>query len=233
MLRVCADSDVVNVTAFIAGNHYNLTQNSDGTWTLNYPIQGLADGFQTVLLTATNGLGSQGTAYTGFTVDNTAPALKVEVLPFTVREGGKLFVRVYSDVDAVVVTAEILGKTYNLIKCSNSIWTLTCTVPGLKDGNYNVMLRGWDDLNNTNNTTVTFKVQNPVTPINHGSLGGATGSSTSTVHSASQGYSNGVHSVQGGSSGSAVAVKVVSPIAPVGGGLSAISSSSSGLLDGF
>ena len=233
MLRVCADPDVVNVTAFIAGNHYNLTQNSDGTWTLNYPIQGLADGFQTVLLTATNGLGSQGTAYTGFTVDNTAPALKVEVLPFTVREGGKLFVRVYSDVDAVVVTAEILGKTYNLIKCSNSIWTLTYTVPGLKDGNYNVMLRGWDDLNNTNNTTVAFKVQNPVTPINHGSSGGFTGSSTSTVHSASQGYSNGVHSVQGGSSGSAVAVKVVSPIAPVGGGLSAISSSSSGLLDGF
>ena len=133
----------------------------------------------------------------------------------------------------MAVTAEILGKTYNLIKGSSGIWTLTYTVPGLKDGNYNVMLRGWDDLNNTNNTTVAFKVQNPVTPINHGSLGGATGSSTSTVHSASQGYSNGVHSVQGGSSGSAVAVKVVSPIAPVGGGLSAISSSSSGLLDGF
>ena len=231
-LRVFADSDVVNVTALLAGNHYNLTQNSDGTWTLNYPIQGLADGFQTVLLTATNGLGSQGTAYTGFTVDNTAPALKAELLPSMVKDGGKLFVRVYSDVDAVVVTAEILGKTYNLIKGSNSIWTLTYTVPGLKDGNYNVMLRGWDDLNNTNNTTVTFKVQNPVTPVNHGSLGGSTGSSTSSVHSASQGYSNGVHSVQGGSSGSAVAGKVVSPIAPVGGGLSA-SSSSSGFLDGF
>jgi hypothetical protein len=182
-LRVCADSDVVNVTALIAGNHYNLTQNSDDTWTLKYPIQGLADGFQTILLTATNGLGSQGTAYTSFTVDNTAPALKVEVLPVTVREGGKLFVRVYSDVDAVVVTAEILGKTYNLIKGSNSIWTLTYTVPELKDGNYNVLLRGWDDLNNTNNTTVAFKVQNPVTPVNHGSLGGASGSSTSTLHS--------------------------------------------------
>ena len=137
-------------------------------WTLNYPVQGLADGFQTVLLTATNGLGSQGTGYTGFTVDNTAPALKAEVLPFTVRDGGKLFVRVSSDVDAVAVTAEILGKTYNLIKSSNSIWTLTYTVPGLKDGNYNVLLRGGDDLNNTNNTIVAFKVQNPVTPVNHG-----------------------------------------------------------------
>ena len=232
-LRVCTDSDVVNVTALIAGNHYNLTQNSDGTWTLNYPVQGLADGFQTVLLTATNGLGSQGTGYTGFTVDNTAPALKAEVLPFTVRDGGKLFVRVSSDVDAVAVTAEILGKTYNLIKSSNSIWTLTYTVPGLKDGNYNVLLRGGDDLNNTNNTIVAFKVQNPVTPVNHGSLGGSSGSSTSTVHSASQDYSNSVHSVQGGFSGYTAAVKVVSPIAPVGGGLSATSSSSSGLLDGF
>ncbi|MEN6573583.1 Ig-like domain-containing protein [Methanobacterium aggregans] len=229
-LRVCADPDVVNVTAIIAENHYNLTQNSDGTWTLKYPIQGFADGFQTVLLTATNGLGSQGTAYTGFTVDNTAPALKAELLPSMVREGGKLFVRVYSDVDAVAVTAEILGKTYNLIKGSNSIWTLPYTVPGLKDGNYNVMLRGWDDLNNTNNTTLAFKVQNPVTPVNHGSLGGSSGSSTSTVHSASQGYSNGVPSVQGGSFGSAVAGKVVSPVV---GGLSARSSSSSGLLDGF
>jgi len=225
-LRVCADSDVVNVTALIAGNHYNLTQNSDDTWTLKYPIQGLADGFQTILLTATNGLGSQGTAYTSFTVDNTAPALKVEVLPVTVREGGKLFVRVYSDVDAVVVTAEILGKTYNLIKGSNSIWTLTYTVPELKDGNYNVLLRGWDDLNNTNNTTVVFKVQNPVTPINHGSSGGASGSSTSNLHSVSQGYSNGV---QGGSSGSAVAGKVVSPV--VGGGLSAVKPVSGSVFD--
>ena len=225
-LRVCADSDVVNVTALIAGNHYNLTQNSDDTWTLKYPIQGLADGFQTILLTATNGLGSQGTAYTSFTVDNTAPALKVEVLPVTVREGGKLFVRVYSDVDALVVTAEILGKTYNLIKGSNSIWTLTYTVPELKDGNYNVLLRGWDDLNNTNNTTVVFKVQNPVTPINHGSSGGASGSSTSNLHSVSQGYSNGV---QGGSSGSAVAGKVVSPV--VGGGLSAVKPVSGSVFD--
>ena len=200
-LRVFADSDVVNVTALLAGNHYNLTQNSDGTWTLKYSVQGLADGFQTVLLTATNGLGSQGTAYTGFTVDNTAPALNAEVLPFTVRDGGKLFVRVYSDVDAVVVTAEILGKTYNLIKGSNSIWTLTYTVPGLKDGNYNVMLRGWDDLNNTNNTTVTFKVQNPVTPVNHGSLGGSSGSSTSTVHSGVQSYYSSVLGVKSGSLG--------------------------------
>jgi len=197
-LRVCADPDVVNITALITGNHYNLTQNSDDTWTLNYSVQGLADGFQTVLLTATNGLGSQGTAYTGFTVDNTAPTLKAEVLPVTVREGGKLFVRVYSDVDALVVTAEILGKTYNLIKGSNSIWTLTYTVPGLKDGNYNVLLRGWDDLNNTNNTTVAFKVQNPVTPVNHGSLGGASGSSTSTLHS---GLYGGVSSSSLGSCG--------------------------------
>jgi hypothetical protein len=124
----------------------------------------------------------------------------------------------------VAVTAEILGKTYNLIKGSSGIWTLPYTVPGLKDGNYNILLKGWDDLNNTGNSTAHFNVKNPATPTNHGSIGSSTGSSL--PGSTPQGHSTGINVNSGSNVG-----RTVSPTTSVGGGLSAVKPVSGSVFD--
>ena len=171
--------------------------------------------------------------------------MKGSVTPVTLRTGGNLTVKASSDSDTQSVTALILGKTYTLKKQADGTWTIPYTVSS-GNGKYNVLLKAVDALGNTGSTTLTFTVNNPVVNPNHGTASTSTlpaSSSTktslfpvsgSTIKSSSSsgthGHTTGVSTVKGGSQ-STVAGKVVFPV--FGGGLSAISSSSSGLLDGF
>ncbi|WP_145975977.1 Ig-like domain-containing protein [Methanobacterium congolense] len=66
------NNPAVSVTALILQKTYNLTQSSNGAWTLQYTVPGVSSGVYSVILTVLDSYGNTGTVDLNFTVDNTA-----------------------------------------------------------------------------------------------------------------------------------------------------------------
>jgi parallel beta-helix repeat protein len=168
-ITATADSDTVALTAKILGIIYDMVKGADGTWILQYTVPQVSDGFKNILLTATDHLGNQGTASTGFTVDNTPPTMHAVVNPDLVKSGNVITLKVAADLDTKDMTANIRGVNYNLVKGSDGKWTMQYTVPVVSDGSYGILLTATDMVGNKGTCTVNFVVDN-TPPTIHASV---------------------------------------------------------------
>ena len=175
-----ADSDTVALTAKILGIIYNMAKGADGTWTLQYAIPQVSDGFKNILLIATDHLGNQGTASTGFTVDNTPPTIHAVVNHNLTKSGNTITLKVTADHDTQNMTANIRGVNYNLVKGADGKWALKYTVPMVSDGSYGILITARDMVGNKGTCTVNFAVDN-IPPTMHASITPSVARSRDTI----------------------------------------------------
>jgi hypothetical protein len=168
-ITATADSDTAALTAKILGIIYDMVKGADGTWILQYTVPQVSDGFKNILLTATDHLGNQGTASTGFTVDNTPPTMHAVVNPDLTKSGNVITLKVTADLDTQNMTASIRGVNYNLVKGSDGKWALQYAVPMVSDGSYGILLTATDMVGNKGTCTVNFVVDN-TPPTIHASV---------------------------------------------------------------
>ena len=70
LINAISDPDTTSVSAQILGTSYQLTNNGDGTWSLNYsPTGKIFEGTYNISLTAVDHVGNSGTASLNFTID--------------------------------------------------------------------------------------------------------------------------------------------------------------------
>lgn len=136
ILTVSSSTDTARVTANINGMSFNLIKQADGSWKLDYTVPSLPDGSQSVILTAFDNAGNQGTVTLTFTVDNTLPTLTGTLNPEQVVAGGEIKINVLASPDTESVFATINGQRIALVYLNGS-WAATYTIPS----NKNV---GWD-----------------------------------------------------------------------------------------
>ncbi|WP_257790693.1 Ig-like domain-containing protein [Methanobacterium sp. MZ-A1] len=71
-----------------------------------------------------------------------------------------------ADKDTQSVKAYIQDNTYQLTKNQNNTWNLEYTTPQIGDGVYSILLMAQDMVGNTNQTPLTFTVDNTPPVIN-------------------------------------------------------------------
>jgi Tol biopolymer transport system component len=134
-IKAFSDPDTVNITALLHYHIYNMIRQEDGSWILNIPI-GNHDGFDpssTVVLTATDWSGNQGTTSIEFNVIDLHPIISATVTPNTIAKSGDVvIISVSSDLNAQKVW---LGTNY-FIKQADGTWELNYTVPNIPNGIY-------------------------------------------------------------------------------------------------
>jgi catabolite regulation protein CreA len=164
-LKVITDPGVTNLAADINSNIFNLTSNDNGTWILNYQVPKIPDGFQNMILKAIDSVGNNGTSYSGFTVDNTAPTIKGYLKPIITKIGDIITIKATADPDTQSLTAKIMGNTYQMTKKGDQ-WNLQYRISEY-EGSYNIQLTALDFLNNQGNSTLNFTVKHVANSLNN------------------------------------------------------------------
>lgn len=160
LINVSSDHDTQNITALILNKTFNLRKQVNDTWDLNYKVPQISDGNYPILLTANDFAGNQVTTMLNFTVDNTPPVPTGIFSPNICKTGAIITLKVTSDQDTAAVTANILGKIYNMIKKNDGVWILQYAVPPTSDGIKNIVLTANDTINNQGIGITSFTVDN-------------------------------------------------------------------------
>lgn len=185
-VNVNPDPEKVYVYVSKPNKFMNLEKQTNGSWTLNYTVPTLEDGYKTIYITCLYGIGWFRPDYTtiisaessiGFVVDNTPPTFSVSITPNPIRSGDTLKIRVsctsgsyFVPEDTAKVTATIFGNTFNLNwlykwsewfkSNSGSEWSIETTVPNLPDGIYPVLITATDDAGNQNTKIINLTIDN-------------------------------------------------------------------------
>ncbi|MBI5680993.1 MAG: PD40 domain-containing protein [Methanobacterium sp.] len=128
ILTVSSSVDTARVVANISGMIFSLIKQVDGSWRLNYNVHSLPDGLQSVIITAYDNAGNQGTATLTFTVDNTPPTLTGTLTPEQVMAGRELKITVDASPDTASITATINNQKISLSNL-NGQWTGSYIIP--------------------------------------------------------------------------------------------------------
>jgi large repetitive protein len=165
-ITATTSSDAEKVTASILGETLKLKKQSTTTWMLRYAVPTAIDGLHNIPITATDKAGNQVQTTLNFTVDNTPPTLNPTIKQTLVKSGDKITITTTADTDTQSVKAYIHDNTYDLTKNPNDIWSLEYTTPTVGDGVYSILLMARDMVGNTNQTPLTFTVDNTPPVIN-------------------------------------------------------------------
>lgn len=96
-IKALSDSDTVSISALILNREFDMIQQPDGTWILNYSVFGLTEDEYSVVLTAKDLSGNTGTTSTNFTIVNIRPAISTDISPDKVKSGDKVTIIVSSN----------------------------------------------------------------------------------------------------------------------------------------
>lgn len=159
----------------------NLIKQADGTWKLNYTAPNNPDGNYKIYLTLYYGIGVLPNGYhtlilesvsVSLTIDNTPPSISCSATPNPLRSGDTLKIKVssssgnwYLPDDTTNVTAQILGKTFNITKQNITgqyagTWILNYQVPHVSDGIYPLLITATDLVGNQRTILLNFTVDN-------------------------------------------------------------------------
>ncbi|HEC1651542.1 TPA: Ig-like domain-containing protein, partial [Yersinia enterocolitica] len=152
------------VTVKLAGVTYTATVAADGSWSLSLPtnvLQGLGQGNQPLVITATDVAGNTHTLNTQFKVDTQAPGLTVDPIGTdniinAVEAAASIAVSGSSTEIGAVVKVTVGGQTYTALVQPNGRWSLNIPAgafASLSDGTYSVTTQVQDAAGNR--TTVT------------------------------------------------------------------------------
>ncbi|NYB51955.1 MAG: PD40 domain-containing protein [Methanobacteriaceae archaeon] len=143
--HVLTDSDVIGVTATVLGNVYILERQEDGSWAAEYSSW-LTEGNYTVLLTAQDWSGNQGTQTVNFTVRNISPIINYTVTS-KVKSRNNLIIIVHANPDPWKVTVSSPFGEIDLEKQANGSWTTNYTIPDTEDGYKNLYIKCLYEMN--------------------------------------------------------------------------------------
>lgn len=173
-INITSDPDTSSITALILNNIYNLIKQSDGRWILNYTVPYISDGNYSVLLTAIDPAGNQGTLSLNFKVfnpiDNSPPDVSGTVThAYQIEEifidRPWIYIRAFSDPDTISVTASILNTNYTLTRQEDGSWT-EFAFSRIRDAKtYTALLTAMDWSGNQANKTITFNIENIIPRI--------------------------------------------------------------------
>jgi large repetitive protein len=165
-ITATTSSDAEKVTASILGETLKLKKQSPNTWMLRYAAPQATDGLHNILITTTDKAGNQAQTTLTFTVDNTPPTLNPTINQTLVKSGDKITITTTADTDTESIKAYIQDDTYELTKNPNCTWSLEYTTPQISDGVYSILLIARDLTGNTNQSPLTFTVDNTPPVIN-------------------------------------------------------------------
>jgi len=166
IITAAASSDADKVTAVIFGETLKLKKQSPNTWMLRYAVPTATDGSHNIHITATDKADNPAQTTLNFTADNTPPTLNPTINPTLVKSGDKITITTTADNDTQSIKAYIQDNTYQLTKNQNNTWNLEYTTPQIGDGVYSILLIARDMVGNTNQTPLTFTVDNTPPVIN-------------------------------------------------------------------
>ncbi|OVZ98202.1 adhesin [Yersinia frederiksenii] len=168
-----------HVSVKLGGVTYSATVATDGSWLLVLPanvLQGLGQGNQPLVITASDAAGNSNTLSTQFNVDTQAPGLSVSpIATDNIINGAEaatgISVNGSSTEIGAIVKVTIGGQTYTGVVQTNGSWSITIpagALSSLSDGTYVVSTQVQDVAGNS--TTVTQNVTLDADPLNLPSL---------------------------------------------------------------
>ena len=159
------------VTVNIAGTDYAATVDNNGNWTLPVSaatLQGLAEGIQSITVTATDAQGNTGTTGASVSVDYTAPALTINPV------AGDNIINAAESVGPVAITGtasaseagQLVTVTFNNVNYQQTVqddgsWTVnlpSSVTQGIADGPYAVSVSLTDAAGNVTTQALTVNV---------------------------------------------------------------------------
>lgn len=167
------------VSVKFGGVTYSATVAADGTWSLSVPVnvlQGLGQGNQPLVITASDVAGNSNTLSTQFKVDTQAPSLSVlPIATDNIINGTEAAASVAINGNSTEIGATVkvtfAGQTYSALVQPNGSWSVAIpagALSSLSDGRYVVSTQVQDAAGNS--TTVTQNVTLDADPRNFPTL---------------------------------------------------------------
>ena len=170
-----SNPNVTSITALILNQTYNLIEQTDRTWKLQYTVPYVPDGNYPVVLTATDNIGNTGIYSLNFNVfnpiTNVPPTVTGTITHTNLLNGASMdgwpviLINAFANPDTISVIASIENQNYTLTRQADGSWYIG-NVNWLAEGTYTALLTATDWSGNQGTSLINFNVDNIIPTVN-------------------------------------------------------------------